>query len=617
MAKKAKTTTRSYTLGLLAPSDADDWKPLWDRLFRTHRAICRGAQVFGEFYLNLRGGLSAALSQPMETQHDEERTRLLLRGARRILALGWLSVEDDRGAQEHPHRVREIKPGESLSQELAQRLLRQILRDSKGITEEDELANWTKDCVQALTARIRPDAVIVNRAASFAEWQQSVGGNEANAMPKQARRILFAMCGDGFASLTLPEEEAVKQEAEQTEPDAAGDDAEDKHAEKSNGEVGDAEPSNASRGVFGDLFGGDAAEKLLRAAKKDEFARDVGAMLVGLDAPPTQEAILSFREQRGLLALDTSKPDKYPKEVSSSGAPTAVAKRYRKLLVGLGLWPKSDEEDGLPRTQASSKFSKRVAAQGEQRSAHINALDLIDVCPKPTETSADEQDAASTSGRVFTPPWASALAERVAAATNMLVNAKPLNEFKRLMFALAARRISQTQTWTKRNEVERHKAAVKEDAARQELEKLDPKKLAQVWFKSYEEKRFRASGSLAEFRVTKRMIAECDAVFKAWQGIKDRDEREKQTDAIQAKAEKFGDARLYVDLSEDPAAAIIWQHEQGAEVLKPASPVRSAAIQDSSLLSSSSLPSSNMGRIRIVEAKGVVRMESPQHTSNA
>jgi len=574
----------------LSTSDASDWLPLWSRLFQTHYAVCSGAREYGEFYLNLRGGLAASLANCAD-EPDAER-RLLQRGARRMLALGWFAVESVRGAEHHPHRVRERvcaacnslpkpscehdhsdkvsepKPGQSLPPDLANRLLREILTTHKSITEEAALAEWVSDCVLALTAHIRPDAVIVNRAAAFAEWQNSVGDSGTH-MSDQARRILFAMCGDGFASLTLPEEDAVKQDDEQADADSPGaDDVEGEDIAKSKGEADDVEPSKASRGVFGDLFGGDPVEKISRAQGKEDFAICVRKMLTEAgNVPPTQNAVIAFRAERGLPDLDTSHPDKYPQEVSSSGRPNDIAKRYRKLLVGLNLWPKSNEESGLPRVQAISSFGKRVTAQDEQsRNAHINALDLINACPEPTASCDGEPDAPSLK-RVFTPPWASALAERVAAATNMPVNAKPLNEFKRLMFALAARRISQTQTWTKRNEVERHKAAVKEDAAKKRLEELDPAGSARAWFSEYEKERGEDSQASSDFRITRRMISECDPVFNAWQGTESADEREKETASVQAKTEKFGDARLYADLSEDPAAVAVWQHAEGAEIL--------------------------------------------------
>lgn len=484
-----------------------------------------------------------------------------------MLALGWFSVESVCGAEKHPHRVRGVGPGQSLTPELAEQLLSDILRAHKGVSDPPDQADWVGDCALALTANIRHDAVIVNRAAAFAEWQSSVG-DVSSEMPEQARRILFAMCGDGFASLALPNEgDATQGEVE------AGMGTSDPASEEAAASQHDAdeaaEPSNASRGVFGDLFGGDATKKWSRAAGKGEFAVSVRTMLTDLGgAPPTPETIIGFRKQQDLPELETSRPDKYPGEVSSSGAPTAVAKRYRKLLVCLNLWPASAEENGIPRTSAVSRHSTKATGQDERsRYAQINSLDLIDACQAMAEND-DESNPGSASQRVFTPRWATHLAERVAAATDMPQDAKPLNEFKRLMFALAARRISQTQTWTKRNEVERHKAAVKEDTAKKELEKIDSDGRARAWLVAYEEKRAGVSGSASGFRVTRRMIGECEAVLKAWKGTATDHERIQQTATVQKAAEKFGDPALYADLSGDPAASMIWQHEEGAEILK-------------------------------------------------
>lgn len=484
-----------------------------------------------------------------------------------MLALGWLSVEDEHGAQKHPYKVRETKSGESLSPELAESLLRDILRTYKGVTQEDQLVAWVDDCILALTAHIRTDAAIVNRAAVFAEWQKNVASDGAD-MPDQARRILFTMCGNGFVSLTLPDEisaradEDISESGEETESDSAAD-------PKSKTEDEDAvEPSNSSRGVFGDLFGGDAGEKLSRAAGKDEFAANVRMCLVELgDVPPTREIITTFRAAENLPELDISDPKKYPVEVSSSGAPTAVAKRYRKLLVCLGLWPKSDAEDGVPRTQAVASFGKRVAVRNENEAhAQINGWDLVEACPKPPG-SGDASKVAPSSQRVFTPSWANDLAKRVAAATRMPAEAKSFNEFKRLMFALAARRISQTQSWTKLNEIERHKAAVKEDAARERLQEIDKDGRARAWLIEYEQKRAERSSALSGFQITKRMIGECDSVFSSWQKSKSAEEREEQTALVQAEAEKFGDPAFYTDLSTDPNAEVIWRHLQGVDIL--------------------------------------------------
>ncbi len=216
---KPKTTTRSYTLGLLAPSDSPTWLPLWERLFRTHYAVCRGAKVFSDFYLNLRGGLPASVAETGSNAETDENRRLMLRGTRRILALGWLSVEDDHAAKEHPFRVPNVAAGESLSKERAEELLHEILA-IKGIQFEREQCAWVADCIPSLTAAIRRDAVWVNRAAAFAAWQEEFGEDGA-AMPEQAARILFSMCGDKFAALRLPDETTSRSDMDSDSDEAA------------------------------------------------------------------------------------------------------------------------------------------------------------------------------------------------------------------------------------------------------------------------------------------------------------------------------------------------------------------------------------------------------------
>lgn len=595
----------------MSTSESSDWLPLWSRLFQAHHAVCRGAREYGEFYLNLRGGLAASLADCADEQ-DAKRRRLLQRGARRMLALGWLSVESVRGAEHHPHSVREriceacgglsqpgcerdhpdrigeLKPGQSLPKDLAQRLLRETLSTHKGVREEAEIAEWSDDCVLALTARIRPDAVIVNRAAAFAEWRQSVG-ESGPEMPEQARRILFAMCGDGFVSLTLPEEEAVKQEAEQAESDPSGvDDSEDEDAKKSKSETEEAvEPSNASRGVYCDLFGGDPGPKIKREGEKIRFAAMLYEFLspfgtgkqacVFLDrnnlalgeAPrrcdPARPLSGQLREWRKLHGWDRKDADLLPREASPDNKKNKIAVPYRKLLVAAGLWTVSNDESGAITPQhekaggrVQTKLKEVAIATGESHGTLGLVNGILNACAK--RVTAEDL-------RVFKPEWAKGIQDSFERAARVgMIKGAP--EFRYLMFALAARRISQTQTWTKRNEAERHKAAVKEDAAKKVLDELDPKGAARAWFTAYEERRGEDSQAASEFRITRRMIGECDAVFKAWQGAESADEREKETASVQAKAEKFGDARFYADLSEDPGAAFIWRHEQGAEILK-------------------------------------------------
>jgi len=557
---KVKTTTRSYTLSLNAPSDTTDRSPLWHRIFRTHYAICCGAREFGKLLLDLRGGLPTSLAQLGEGIAENDR-RQTQRGTRRILALGWLSVEDLDHARNDPHRVQDTAPGSPLDQDLAEKILRKILI-TKGIKSEEEQSNWISDCLPALTANIRPDAVWVNRAESFAQWQRGTQPGAQPPTPEEAQQILFSLCGESLVTLTLPEQPAAagqKQPDQETSPDPEEQTDRPPAAPSADDEM---DPSNASRGIFGDLFGENAEGKRSRSQGKDNFACAVRDFLCA-NPTPSADAITEFREKQKPREPNPPGPEKYPPEVSTSGAPTAVAKRYRKLLVCAGLWPKSADEDGSSRNSAKTKFADPKEPQKTE--IQINALDLIDACNQAAP--ADDSGTSPKAGRVFAPAWASNIAEKVASATQMPANAKSLNEFKRLMFALAARRFSQTQSWTRRNEAERHMAAARQDAAVARLREIDPDHKAQDWLRGYEQRRADQSGSNGEFRITRRMIGEAEAVFKAWAGTNSAAERELKTVAVQTTAEKFGDAALYSEIARNTAAEAVWRSGSAPEIL--------------------------------------------------
>ena len=195
MAKKVKTATRSYTLRLAPTSDGQELFPLWERLFLTHEAVCQGAAEFGELYLNMRGGLSPQLAEEVDDGLVEDKRANAIRGRRRMLALGWLSVENERGAGTHPFRIQDVPPGESLSRDRASELLRAVL-DLKGIASLDQQQPWIDDCVDALTACVR-DAVWVNRAAAFHTWRTRFPEISSD-MPEHARITLFRLCGNNF-----------------------------------------------------------------------------------------------------------------------------------------------------------------------------------------------------------------------------------------------------------------------------------------------------------------------------------------------------------------------------------------------------------------------------------
>jgi len=559
--KRVRTQTRSYTLRLAAPTGVAEWLPLWDRLFRTHYAVCRGAAEFGELYLNLRGGLSPDLADLRDPTVAEGRWEYVRRGRRRMLALGWLSVEDKRSATTHKFRLPQVQPGQTLSDDEASSLLREVLT-TKAVRDDTLQKEWIRDCIGALTARIRPDAVWVNRAAAFRKWQEE-HPSCANEMAEQARIILFNMCGSDFVNLALPEDKAIDgnvdlEDSEEAEP----------NDEVEKGElVGEQQnPSNASRGVYSDLFGGDSVKKVARSKGKQTISAKLATFLRSRDrCCPIRDQIIQWRQENGLPPFDTVSSNPYPPEVTSSGAPTAVAKRYRKLLVSLGMWPQSNDEDGKPRQQAETRYVKSVAGElPDTKKVQVNALDLLAACDEIKESEKDND-------RVFNPAWAVSIARRLSEVSGLNSTDKSATEFKRLMFAIVARRMSQTQSWIKRNEVERHKATVRRDAVLDRLRLLDLTQKAQNWLRNYEQVRGETSGAIAGYRITRRAIAECDEVIASWKDTTTGEDRDKQTAEMQARSEKFGDANLYYDLARDTLAEAVWHAPDGSpssEILK-------------------------------------------------
>lgn len=135
-------------------SDCACWR---EALWATHEAVNRGAKAFGDWLLTLRGGLDHRLADAGASEQRRDR--------RVVLALSWLSVEDERGApDEEGLRVataEDLKRGEKVMT-----ALRDILK-TRGIKKESEINDWLRDCEPSLKARIKEKTVWVNRSRCF------------------------------------------------------------------------------------------------------------------------------------------------------------------------------------------------------------------------------------------------------------------------------------------------------------------------------------------------------------------------------------------------------------------------------------------------------------------
>lgn len=159
-------TQRAYTMRLMPLcGDAISEQQWRDLLWRTHEVVNRGAQVFGDFMLTMRGGLPANLV-------GQEDNPLKLKQYRVALAVSWLSVEAGAGAHDDlkPYVVAESTDAEIKAK--VGKVFAQLLT-LKGVTAED-IPAWKNDCLPCLEAKIRDDAVWVNRAQAFVDLAQSV-----------------------------------------------------------------------------------------------------------------------------------------------------------------------------------------------------------------------------------------------------------------------------------------------------------------------------------------------------------------------------------------------------------------------------------------------------------
>ncbi len=178
------TTQRAYTV-LLRGADPGD-KSWRDALWATHEAVNKGAKVFGDWLLTLRGGLCHTLADEGNSQGRRNR--------RILLALSWLSVESRNGA---PEGLVIESPVEALQEILR---LRQL--------PPAQIEEWIVDCTSSLSAEIRPDAVWVNRSKSFDQV--------AADCPSLNRQEIWDLLEPFFANpnVYLAPEESITDDAE-------------------------------------------------------------------------------------------------------------------------------------------------------------------------------------------------------------------------------------------------------------------------------------------------------------------------------------------------------------------------------------------------------------------
>ncbi|MEW6258988.1 MAG: type V CRISPR-associated protein Cas12b [Thermodesulfobacteriota bacterium] len=167
-------TQRAYTLRLRGADPNDlSWR---ETLWKTHEAVNKGAKVFGDWLLTLRGGLDHTLADTQIKQKDRSGRNPAdeKRKARRILlALSWLSVESEIGAPAD-YIIASGKEAAENRNRKVMAALEEILK-SRNLAD-NEIGEWLNDCSASLSAAIRGDAVWVNRSKAFDDAVRTFSG---------------------------------------------------------------------------------------------------------------------------------------------------------------------------------------------------------------------------------------------------------------------------------------------------------------------------------------------------------------------------------------------------------------------------------------------------------
>lgn len=498
------TTQRAYTLRLrgIDPMDSS-WR---DALWATHEAVNKGAKVFGDWLLTLRGGLDHALADAKvkdgKEKPDRDPTSEERRDRRILLALSWLSVESaPRKGDVHEKYV--VASGKDDTQSSRDKKvvgkLREIL-GKRGVKGHD-LDGWIVDCEPSLSAAIRADAVWVNRSEAFDAAQGHVGQSLTR---EEVWDLLEPFFGSQEAYL------APLQAAEDSDAEVSAED-------KAKDLVQKAGQWLSSRFGTG------------KGAKFDCMAQ-------------VYQAIAIWGKQQKAKSFSTG-----------SVALESLAKSLAEFQ------PKTNDADGILALISGPGYksaTRNIITTWKTKSGHVTAQDVDQIREK---AEADVQKCNSNIGGKGHRPWSDAILGDVEAACGFKYLQKDgparHSEFA-VMLDHAARRVSISHSWIKRAESERQK--FKEDAAK--IDKVPPD--ARKWLDQFCEQRSGLSGAIDAYRIRKRAAGGWKEVVAEWSRATCKTVEDRIAVAREAQADpdidKFGDIQLFEALAEDDAVCV-WQ----------------------------------------------------------
>ncbi|MFZ5866717.1 MAG: type V CRISPR-associated protein Cas12b [Thermodesulfobacteriota bacterium] len=337
-----KLEQRAYTMRLQGMDRADaSWR---QHLWETHLAVNKGAKVFSDWLLTLRGGLDHTLADvriPTGTKKLTVKERCV---NRILLALSWLSVESAESELELPklHIVAYGKESQVVRNKKVLAALRNIL-ESRDLTQRD-IDAWINDCETSLCVAIRDSAVWIDRSAAFDEVCRHWNRHERQEAREDARTVVWYLLTDAY--LALPRKE--KKKAAQAEDAAEAVTMSGKRA------------GHRTRHLFSHIFGKESTQG---------FGKPVRSLKLRNQ----------WREYLGLSIAETGIPLSDPGGKSNKGAlsPTEIHREmFTQAASRLGqIWTKQKQQECERQERMKADAALR---KFEDDQAYRAALDLLE-----------------------------------------------------------------------------------------------------------------------------------------------------------------------------------------------------------------------------------------------
>ena len=527
---KIESTTRAYTLKL---SGSDNWRNL---LWETHVTVNRGAQVWGDWLLTLRGALPPTLADDeailpvTEAAVNKEAKRLKLKGEaknalrvelersrrrdlRVLLALSWLSVESPASLVPEEHIVAWAAEPDRADKVMARF---NMILDRLQVGNREE---WIDACRPALSARIRDDAVWVDRAGCFLVLQQQFLG----LTPDWAAGTLFELLGGHDDYFALPEVGAPPAEAKDFVQKALG-------------------------WLSRNWGSGPKSDSAAIGTRLKELAHVEPGEIIGSGGGLALAVVLRK------LGEDVSEDD-------------SAAELFKQLKRAIG-WKGRSSKGAMALEKI--RDTESVSAELWQQVSVKLAEEAADKLAKGRNGSARPE---------WMVTWRAQMESRLGMSFRV---SRDLQKEYSVIFDHALRRVSAGHTWIKRAEVERRR--FRED--RQKIESVP--EAAHDWLEAFCESRSSDSGAIAGYIIRKRAIDGWGKILQAWTHLGSQSTRGQRIEAarnVQANLEeneKFGDIQLFAGFGDgeddapraclaDESATCVWRDTEGrldAEILR-------------------------------------------------